>query len=89
MVPVDEKPCCAAEALRRIRQVNVGGIVVGICMLDDILEEVNALDLQGRKDIGDELLKRVKIYNYVPKPAEEKYGVALMEEFEKYQQRGG
>jgi hypothetical protein len=63
---VDEKPCCEAEALRRIRQVNVGGIVVGISMLDNILSEVKALNLTGEKEVGEELLKRVKIYNYVP-----------------------
>ncbi len=60
MVRVDEKPCCAEEAIWRIRQVNVGGIVVGISMLDRIPAEVKAMDLPGRKEIRDELLKRVK-----------------------------
>ena len=89
MVRVDEKSCCEAEALRLIRQVDVGGIVVGISMLDPIFAEVNALNLPGKKELGYELLKRVKISNYVPKPAEEQYRVALMKEFEKVQQRGG
>lgn len=63
--------------------------MVGISMLDYILEEVKALDFQSRNEVEDELLKRVKIYNYVPKPAEEQYRVALMKEFEKVEQRGG
>ncbi|OPZ43861.1 MAG: hypothetical protein BWY93_00937 [Euryarchaeota archaeon ADurb.BinA087] len=81
MVPVDEKPCCAADALRRIRQVDVGGIVVGISMLDHILPEVREMELPDEKEIGRELLKRVKIYNYIPASAEEKYRIALLEEF--------
>ncbi len=87
MVRVDEKPCCEAEALRRIRQVDVGGIVVGISMLDHILAEVREMELPDEKEIGRELLKRVKIYNYIPASAEEKYRIALLEEYLKY--KGG
>ena len=78
MVPVDEKPCCEAEALLRIRQVDVGGIMVWISKLDPILPEVIAMELPEGKEIGRELLKRVKIYNYVPSSAEEKYRIALL-----------
>ena len=88
MVPVDEKPCCAAEALRRIRQVDVGGVVVGIAMLDRIIEEVTEMNLAGEKEIGDELVKRVKIYNYIPSRAEEKYRTALVREFTMSRERG-
>ena len=31
-----EKPCCAAEALRRVRRIEVGGVVVGLAMLDAV-----------------------------------------------------
>jgi ribosomal protein L13 len=81
VVLVDEKPCCEAEALRRIRQVKVGDIVVGISMLDHILAEVREMELPDEKEIGRELLKRVKIYNYIPASAEEKYRMALLEEY--------
>ena len=81
MVLVDEKPCCEAEALRRIRQVKVGDIVVGISMLDHILAEVREMELPDEKEIGRELLKRVKIYNYIPASAEKKYRMALLEEY--------
>ncbi|OPX74568.1 MAG: hypothetical protein A4E40_00429 [Methanoregulaceae archaeon PtaU1.Bin059] len=84
MVAVDEKPCCAAEALRRIRKVDVGGIVVGISMLDHILAEVKAMDLSSEREIERELLKRVKIYNYVPASAEEKYRIGLLREYQKF-----
>jgi len=84
---VDEKPCCEAEALRRIRQVDVGGIVVGISMLDHILAEVREMELPDEKETGRELLKRLKIYNYIPASAEEKYRIALLQEYQKY--KGG
>jgi len=63
------KPCCAAEAMRRIRQIEVGGIVVGLTMLDDA--------------IADELMKQITIYNYVPRAAEAAYRTALLREYEK------
>ncbi|MDH7593141.1 MAG: hypothetical protein QHG99_02145 [Methanomicrobiales archaeon] len=77
----NEKPCCAADALRRIRQIEIGGIVVGIAMLDSIIEEVNGLNLAKGDEIADELLKRVKVSNYVPKAAETKYRDALLREY--------
>lgn len=83
MVPVDRKSCCEAEALWRIRQLDVGGIVVGISMLDDVVAEVKAMNLSGEKRIGDELLTKVKIYNYIPASAEEQYRIALLHEYQK------
>lgn len=79
----DEKPCCAAEALRRIRQVEVGGIGVGLAMLDEIIDEVSAMHLAGKDAIADELLEHVKVYNYIPKSAETAYRAALIREYEK------
>ncbi|MDN7024040.1 hypothetical protein FGU65_03895 [Methanoculleus sp. FWC-SCC1] len=76
-----EKPCCAAEALRRIRRIEVGEVVVGLAMLDDILADVIDLGLAGETAIGDELIRQVKIYNYVPKEAEPIYRAALLREY--------
>ena len=73
-----EKPCCTAEAMRRIRRIEVGGVVVGLVMLDDILADMVARNLSDETAIGDELLKQVKIYNYVPKEAEPLYRAALL-----------
>jgi hypothetical protein len=33
------KPCCAADALRRIRQIPINGIPNGITMLDESIAE--------------------------------------------------
>lgn len=79
----DDKPCCVAEAMRRIRQIEVGGIVVGLAMLDDAIDEVREMHLAGADAIANELLKKVKIYNYVPGAAEETYRAALLREYEK------
>jgi hypothetical protein len=77
------KPCCAAEALRRIRQIEVGKFVVGLAMLDDTIGEVREMNLSGTDRIADELLKRIRIYNFVPGSAEAAYRSALQREYEK------
>jgi hypothetical protein len=79
----NDKPCCVAEAMRRIRQIEVGGIVVGLAMLDDAIAEVREMHLPGADAIADELMKQIKIYNYVPSAAEATYRTALLREYEK------
>jgi hypothetical protein len=79
----DDKPCCAADALRRIRQVRINGIMTGITMLDESIAEVKAQDLRSEPEILDALMKKIKIYNYVPKGVEADYARALMEEYKK------
>lgn len=88
MVPVDEKRCGAAEALRRVRQIEVGGVVIGITMPDDIVREVREMNLSTEKSIGDELLKRVKVCNYVPPRAEEQERTALVRAYRASEKRG-
>ena len=76
------QPCCAAEAMRRITKIEVGGVVVGLAMLDDAIEEVREMHLAGADRIAGEILKIVKIYNYIPGPAEAAYRTALLREYE-------
>ncbi|MDN7011779.1 hypothetical protein FGW20_01725 [Methanoculleus sp. FWC-SCC3] len=77
-----EKPCCAAKALRRVRRIEVGGVVVGLAMLDDILADVIDSGITAETAIGDELIKQVKIYNYIPKEAEPLYRAALLLDYQ-------
>ena len=79
----DDKPCCAADALRRIRQVKINGIMTGITMLDESIAEVKAQNLKNEPEILAALMKKIKIYNYVPKGVEAEYSRALMEEYKK------
>ncbi|MDO9540375.1 MAG: hypothetical protein Q7J09_10300 [Methanocalculus sp.] len=75
------EPCCAADAMRRIRQIDVGGIVVGLAMLDDAITEVAEMKLAKDEEITDELMKRIKIFNYIPQSAEQQYRSALLKEY--------
>jgi hypothetical protein len=79
----DDKPCCAADALRRIRQIKINGIMTGITMLDESIAEVIAQNLGSEPEILAALMKKIKIYNYVPKGVEAEYARALMEEYKK------
>ncbi|ADN35127.1 conserved hypothetical protein [Methanolacinia petrolearia DSM 11571] len=75
-------PCCAADAMRRVKQIDVEGTVVGITMLEEIIAEVRQTDLRSKTEITETLLKKVRIYNYIPDAAETKYKIALFKEYE-------
>ena len=79
----DDKPCCAADALRRIRQVKINGIMTGITMLDESIADVRTQNLGSEPEIRVVLMKKIRIYNYIPKSVEEDYARALMEEYKK------
>jgi hypothetical protein len=77
-----EKPCCAAAAARMVKKLTLGdGSQVGIMNLESILKEVADLKLSDNEAIKKELLKRVKIYNYVAPAAETDYSKALLKEY--------
>lgn len=71
-------PCCQADALRRVKMIPVNGIPTGITMLDEIIEEVKEMNLSSDQLIRQALLKKVKVYNYIPKAAEEAYLKAIL-----------
>ena len=79
----DDKPCCAVDALRRIRQVKINGTMTGIVMLDESLGDVRAQNLGSEPEIQAALLKKIRIYNYIPKGVEGEYVRVLMEEYKK------
>jgi len=76
-----DKPCCPADALRRIRQVEVNGIMTGITMLDESIAEVKELKFTDEREIHEALMKRVKIYNYIPPGVADAYAEAIMKEY--------
>jgi hypothetical protein len=83
----DDKPCCAADALRRIRQVKINGIMTGITMLDESIADVMKQNLGHDAATREALMKKIRIYNYIPKGVEEAYASALMEEYKKASQK--
>lgn len=76
-------PCCQADALRRVKMIPVNGIPTGITMLDEIIAEVKEMNLSSDQLIRQALLKKVKVYNYIPKAAEEAYLKAILEVYHK------
>ena len=79
----DNIPCCAADALRRIRQIPINGIMTGITMLDESIAVVKEQDPGSETAIREALMKKIRIYNYIPQGVEEAYASALMEEYKK------
>lgn len=76
-------PCCPADALRRIRQIPINGIMTGITMLDESIADVKEQNPGDDAAIRDALMKKIRIYNYVPKGVEKEYARVIMEEYKK------
>jgi hypothetical protein len=63
--------------------IPINGIPTGITMLNEIIAEVKEMNLNSEQQIKETLLKRVKVYNYISKGAEELYMKAIMAEYYK------
>jgi small redox-active disulfide protein 2 len=68
---------------RRIAQLRVGRVTVGIPGLDEILKEVRGLGLTDNEAVGTELLRRVRERCYVARGAEDAYRDALIREYQR------
>ena len=79
----DNIPCCAADALRRIRRIPINGIMTGITMLDESIAAVKEQNYGNDAAIREALMKSVRIYNYIPPGVDDAYALALMEEYKK------
>lgn len=77
----DEQPCCANEALRRVKTIRINGIPTGIAMLEKIFDEVRNLDIKDDALLKKVLLEKAKVYNYIPKGASDGYTEALFREY--------
>ena len=65
------------------KRVLIDGKETGIDHLDWIFSEVKKLDPDNDAVLAEELLKRVKEFNYVPTKKTEVYATALVEEYRK------
>lgn len=80
--PTAGATCCGPGI--PVTQVTIGGASVGLVALETIFEQ---LCEQGRRDgaeLAEELLKTVKLYNYVPDAAEGLYKATLLELYQKF-----
>ncbi len=79
-----KKPCCAEAAARIVKKLALrNGFQVGVSNLENALKEVADLKLADNEAIKEELLKRVKIYNYVAPAVDNDYGEALLKEYKR------
>jgi len=78
---MEDKPCCAEAAARKIKQLMIKGSPIGLSQLEEVMSEVRAMGLQSDAEIGEALLKKVKVFNYVPSSASSEYETALLEEY--------
>ncbi|MEI7857053.1 MAG: NAC family transcription factor [Methanomicrobiales archaeon] len=66
------------------KRILIDGKETGIDHLDFILDEVKKLRLENSTEISDELLKRVKVFNYVPTKKTAEYAAALVAEYQRF-----
>jgi len=85
----DKIPCCAADALWRIRKINVNGIMTGFNRLDECIADVRDMNPAGESAVREALLGKVRACNYIPPGAEDAYAAALVEEYHKVSGRQG
>jgi hypothetical protein len=63
------------------RKIVIDGRETGIDQLDFIFEDVRKLGLTDDSLIAGEIMKRVKVFNYVPSKKEALYREALFQEY--------
>ena len=65
----------------KIKKIPVDGKETGIDRLDWILQDVAALDLTDDERIADEIVKRVRQFNFIPSKKLPHYREALLREY--------
>jgi len=65
----------------KIKKIEIDGRETGIDRIDWILLDVMALGLTDEERITDEIVKRVKRFNFIPSLREAEYRKALLREY--------
>jgi hypothetical protein len=76
----NEPPCCANDALRRVKIIRVNGVPTGLAMLEKVFDEVRDMDIRDDTRLKEILLEKVKVSNYIPKDTGDAYAEALVKE---------
>jgi len=70
---------------KSLRQIRINQSMVGIVGLDRVLEEVaKEFSNAAEEVIGEEMIKRLSVDNYIPSSVRDLYIKALLREFKKY-----
>ncbi len=78
-----KETCCTFSATRKVRQLKIGEDLIGISQIDEMINEVSGMGLESDVEIGEALLRRAKIHNYVPSTTSQDYRDALLEEYKR------
>ena len=80
-------PICGRIPPERIttKRILIDGRETGTDHLDGILDEAKKIRLIDDTAITEELLKRIKEYNYLPMEKTDRYAAALLAEYKKRQ----
>jgi len=65
----------------KIKKIPVDGKETGIDRLDWVLQDVAALDFTDDERIADEIVKRVRQFNFIPSKKLPQYREALLREY--------
>jgi hypothetical protein len=77
-----QAPCCGGDW--RVKQIQIGGVTVGIVGLREVLDQLHRLDRSPGPEAAEELLTMVKTRNWVARDSEEDYKEALLREYASY-----
>lgn len=75
--------CCGGPTIP-ITRVKIGGASVGLVALEPVFEQMYQ---QGHRDgsgVDEEILKAVKVYNFVPTSVEQSYKETLLKQYQKF-----
>jgi len=67
-----------------IRKIEIDGIITGLNMLSQIIQDLRKDPPGNDAALTEELLKRTEKFNYIPSKKRESYGRALLNEYKKY-----
>lgn len=82
--PIISECTCNAKGAKPTRLVFADGTAVGVVGMKEVFERFYAEGRKPSPEVAAELLKSIKIYNYVPSSAEKKYQAALLREYTTY-----
>ncbi|MBI5033818.1 MAG: hypothetical protein HZB51_25145 [Chloroflexi bacterium] len=80
------QPQCCGGQREEIVQVDLfgDGHIVGLVALDQIFEQLYAMDRAPEESLKDELVKMVAAKNYIAPKAEHQYAAGLLREYAKF-----
>ena len=63
--------------------LDLNGILTGITMLDECIADVKKQNPGNDSLISESLMKKIRVYNYIPPGVSEAYARAILEEYKK------